>query len=541
MKESKKIGNLSWQKEEGVVDTLPSFMADQKGNTGNQITPEKIHKLKGNRNFVGYIREKYGELQIARINICYGAVTSFMLNVFLKGPMSEKERDSLFFPTNGSVGEGSYFSTNPRREARYCTKYGTKILVKVIIYMGDKDHLLDNSELYLRSTVDCYPTHIIYLNQTIEMKELAGTLSRERMVYNLGTNICYKVPARQNLCKVVETRKPEAEESKVGGAPKRKYESPKNIVSKGEHPVWSVNVGEEETEMMEFSRKQSKEIEAIYQRWQQWPNTQNWTNNKGKLSKEGEWTYEISFNEYNPNSWTQENTTTKKKRIIRRNIMCHLVDAEKVLPLPYSWSFKEKSVYNKYYHIHQIEIEDIFQRWRAGGCGKGNLSRDMGENIEQDYFVEFASSNKSTWKQNNLETGYSRCLRRKPPIDVSERVDKEPNIKLLKADNPEFKEVCAQFMSAQTHGDLMKVGKIWKIKKVTGDIAFMENLKSHMLKREANTNIKTLYHGTTEKNIKSIIFETDKTGFLMSKGGRLGSGVYFSADPGKTKYYSKDN
>ena len=39
-----------------------------------------------------------------------------------------------------------------------------------------------------------------------------------------------------------------------------------------------------------------------------------------KLSKEGEWTYEISFNEYNPNSWTQENTTTEKKRFIWRRI-----------------------------------------------------------------------------------------------------------------------------------------------------------------------------------------------------------------------------
>ena len=612
MVEGKKIGNLSWQIEEGVGDTIPGFMAAQKGKTGNKITPEKILKLRGNRDFVGYIREKYGDCDGARIKFCYGAVTSLQLDQFLRGPMSENERDSLFFPINGSSGKGSYFSIDPRKEAWYSNE-GSKILVKVIIYMGDEDHLLDNSEFCLRSTADCYPTHIIYLRQTSGMRELAGTNLLKNFGYKMlgmvsnrwkrnipnekierepesesepeESKVVRTIKLEPNKIKGVETKKsesgeskvveeskvvrtskpepekiklverkkpepeeiklaepkkPEAEKSKVVVPPKRKYDSPKDIVSKDEHPVWSVKV--EGGEMMEYNRKQSEETETIYQRWQHSPNTQDWKNNKGKLSKEGKWTYEISFKEYNPNSWTQKNTTTKKKRIIWRGIMCHLVDAKKVPTLLYRWYFKEQEgVYIEYYHIHQVEIEDIFQSWRAGGCGRGNLSRDMGGNVKQNYFVEFASSDKSTWKQSNLETGYSRCLRREPDIDVSERVYKEPNIQLLEADSPKFKEVRDQFMSAQTHGDLMEVGSIWKIKKVAGDLAFMENLKSNMLEGEANTNIKTLYHGSTKKNIKSIIFETDKTGFLMSKGGKLGSGVYFSADPGKTKYYSKDN
>ena len=541
--EGKKIGKLSWKKEEGVVDTLPSFIAAQKGcNTGNQITPEKILKLRGNRDFLGYIREKYGDCDGARIKFCYRAVTSKQLDVFLKGPMSEKERDRLFLPTNGAVVQGSYFSTNPRREAGYCSSEGSKILVKVIIYMGEEDYFLNNCELCLRSTADCYPTHIIFLNQTSRMslgKYNLSDVKIERKPESESepeeSKVVRTIKSEPKKIKVAIAKKPEAEESKVVGAPKRNYVSQKDIVSIS-GPVWSVKV--EGGEMMEYSRKQSEEIETIYQRWQQSTNTQKWKNNTGKLSKEGEWTYEISFNEYNPNSWTQENTTTEKKRFIWRRIKCSVVDAEKVPPLPYSWSYKvQEGVYNKYCHLHQVEIEDIFQRWRAGGCGRGNLSRDMGGNIEQDYGVEFVSIDKSTWIQGNLETKYSRSLRREPDIDVSERIDKEPNRELLIADNPEFKEVSDKFMSAQTHGDLMEVGSIWKIKKVAGELAFMEKI----IRGEANTYIKTLYHGTTEENILSIIYETDKTGFLKSEKGMLGSGVYFAPDPGKTKYYSKDN
>ena len=601
MEESKKLGYLSWKKVEGVGDT--------------------IVKLKGNMEFKSYIREKYGDCDGARIFFCYRAVTPLQLNQFLKGPMSEKERDSLFLPTKNSVGQGYYFSIDPRREARYCSNKGTKILVKVTIYFKEEDCFLENSEFCLQSTTDCYPTHIIYLHQTsrispgknigykvlrivsnlfksnipdekierepesesepekIKVIEPRNPESEESKVVEPRNPeseeskvveprnpeseeskvveprnpeseeskvveprnpeseeikiIESKKPEPKQI-KLVEPKKSEAEESKVVEPTKHNYVSQKNLVSKGEHPVWSVKV--KGVEMMEYSRKQSEEIENIYQRWQQWPNTQNWTNNKGKLSKEGEWTYEISFNEYNPNSWTQENTTTKKKRSIRRNIMCQLVDAGNVPPLPYSWSFKEQEgVYIEYYHIHQIEIEDIFQRWRAGGCGKGNLSRDMGGNVRQNYVVEFASSHKSTWKQWNLDTKYSRCLRREPAIDIS-LIDKEPNVQLLRAPSLEFKEIRDQFVSAQTHGDFMEVGSIWKIKK-TGDIAFMEKLRSLTLNGNSNANIKTLYHGTTEKNIKSIV----NTGFLKSNGGMLGSGVYLAPDPGKTKYYSKDN
>ena len=547
MVEGKKLENLSCKKEEGVGDTLPGFMVAQKGKTGNKIIPERILKLKGNMEFEGYIKKKYGEFDITSLEFCYRAVTPLQLNKFLKGPMSEKERDSLFLPTKNSERQGYYFSLDPKWETGYCSKKGAKLVVKVIIYFKEENHFLDNSEFCLQSTVDCYPTHIIYLRQTSRMSrwknigyKVLGMVSN-RWKSNVPDERIEREPESElepDKIKVVEPKKPEAEESKVVRAPKRNYVSQKDIVSIS-GPVWLVNVGEEEIEIMEYSRKQ-KEIENIYQRWQQSPNTQKWENNKGKLSKEGKWTYEISFNEYNPNSWMQENTTTKKRRIIRRRIKCSVVDTEKVPTLPYSWSFKvQEGVYTEYYHIHQVEIEDIFQRWRAGGCGRGNLSRDLGGNIEQNYLVEFASIDKSTWIQGNLETKYSRSLRREPDIDVSERIDKEPNIELLIADNPEFKEVCNKFIIAQTHGDLMEVGSIWKIKKVAGGLAFLEML----IRGEANANIKTLYHGTTEKNILSIIYKTDKTGFLMStrENLKLGSGVYFASDPGKTKYYSTDN
>ena len=545
MVEGKKLENLSCKKEEGVGDTLPGFMVAQKGKTGNKIIPERILKLKGNMEFEGYIKKKYGEFDITSIEFCYRAVAPLQLNKFLKGPMSEKERDSLFLPTKNSERQGYYFSLDPKWETGYCSKKGAKLVVKVIIYFKEENHFLDNSELCLQSNVDCYPTHIIYLRQTSRMNRwknigynVLGMVSN-RWKSNVPDERIEREPESElepDKIKVVEPKKHEAEEGKVVRAPKRNYVS-QDIVSNGELPVWHWNVGEKEIKMKEYKKWKSKEMETIYQRWQQSTNTQKWENNKGKLSKEGKWTYEISFNEYNPNSWMQENTKTKKRRIIWRSIKCSVVDAEKVPTLPYSWSFKEQEgVYIKYYHIHQVEIEDIFQRWRAGGCGKGNLSRDLGGNIKQDYLVEFASSD---WKQWNLYTKYARSLRREPAIDVSERIDTEPNIELLRASSPEFKEFRDEFMSAQTHGDLMEVRKIWKIKKVTGDIAFMEMLK----RGKAKANIKTLYHGTTKENINSIIYDTDKTGFLMSTGERLrlGSGVYFAPDPGKSKLYSTDN
>ena len=587
MVEKKKIGNLSWKKEEGVGDTLPGFMGAQEGNKKNKITPEKILNLRGNRDFAGYIREKHGDFDGARIKFCYRAVPPSKAKEFLEGPMSEKERDELFAPTKGTLGLGSYFSTDPKRAAWYCPGGGPRVLVKVTVYLGTEnvDYLVDRSKLCLQGTGDCYPTHVVYLKGSggeggVGCAILGGaivaimhigdhdTVSTPDSDLEEGEEIVLEDSDLEEGEEIVledsdlDSDSEESKEIPPKEIPPKYTAQAKNIVSNGKHPVWSVKV--ESGEMKKYDKKQSKEIEAIHQRWQHSSNTQKWENNKGKLSKVGKWTYEISFKEYNPNSWTQENTTTEKKRIIRRSIKCSVVDAEKVPPLPYSWSFKEKEgVYTKYYHLHQVEIEDIFQRWRAGGCGRGNLSRDKGGNVKGNYLVEFVSSDKSTWKQINLDTEYSRSIYREPSIEGDKHstgppaptptppppppppttttpMDNEPNQILLSADSPEFKEVRDKFMSAQTHGDSLEVGSVWRIKKETGDIAFMDQLKSLLLKGEAETKIKTLYHGTSQETINSIVYKTEKTGFIKTESGMLGSGVYFAPDPGKTKYYSKD-
>ena len=98
-----------------------------------------------------------------------------------------------------------------------------------------------------------------------------------------------------------------------------------------------------------------------------------------------------------------------------------------------------------------------------------------------------------------------------------------------------FKQLATQFRSNQKKVNL-EVQIIWDIRKREGDLAFMEGIK----KKGGNTKLLFLFHGTTEDNIKQIIFNTQGTGFkLPNHTGRLGKGIYFASDPQKCFGYCK--
>ena len=538
--------------EADSADIPPGFNECQQSHP--KLVVNRMSRFGGTPSFEEYLTSKYGFCNKSLGVVLYRATTKQEVNAFLLNTSNNyMDRSKLFYVTNGTMGQGVYFNMDPKVATAYCAANKEQILIRVLCYIIKYEVM--GSNYCLHSGEDCYPTHLIYL-------EGGNSLYQELVNIELGG---YLQPASSDDEFAPQMNMP----------PPKHPQAPKStLIPTGAPPEWLVKL--EGNKFQRYSDGESAQIEAIYKKWEAAPKATKPQVNKGTIKgEESKWGYNILFQSSNPEQWVQTGKANKMRQI-RRLLKCQMVDVGLVPPLDYSWAFIDQDVNKKYFYIHQLEIENIFQRWILGGPQIGNLSRDRGGKVSFDYIVEFPTLDQNTWKQVNSQTQKVRPLVRtppwgdlKPPIlqppkfspfqapkpqysknSFPEEISEEEKVEnklitekpvqqnIVEINSEDFKKIKTEFEKAQTHGDNLEIGTLWDVQKVSGDLAFMDVIKEMT---QGETNLKALYHGTSKTCIDSILYKTGKTGFLKTTGGMLGSGVYFGPDPGKAKYYSNDN